>query len=183
MTRHLRTCDGIAVLGLCVSVALGTALLYLYACHPFAVVPLARASCLGHVRALYLGLAGYAANHDGVLPSSLGEMVDAQDPLLCPYKRLHMRRNPNAYPFDCDYDNPAAGLKLDRLKAFPHFAVVFDKTGNHPDGTRNVAFADGSTNTIPEDEFQRMLRHEVREAARDADLAGRLQPYLRQPQW
>jgi hypothetical protein len=110
-------------------------------------------------------LRSYAAQHDGKLPASLKDLMEMTsafssyhpETLLCPVKRGESPGGGNMgchAPVDWaglrgleDYVYLGAGFTLLELESLPYpgLPIVFDKKGNHPEGTRNVFFWSGMT--------------------------------------
>lgn len=143
-----------------------------------------KCECRFNLRCLSLMLGFYADDNGGVLPETLAALrtsgffeEEHEDALHCPVAQPQpQREGPSRVPPQPDYEYLGGGLKLAEVPA--SFPLVFDKRGNHPDGTRSVLSADGSCHHLTQEQFKGMLREQIGEYGEDSDLARRLKPHL-----
>lgn len=113
-----------------------------------------RAECFGNLRHWGRLLDLHRAEQGGRWPDSLGGIGDVHPQLLrCPWRAQQEQWGflPARARGDYVYAPPA----LRQLRGSAQTtAVVWDRQGNHRDGTRNVLFTDGHVEAPLDEEFQ-----------------------------
>lgn len=116
--------------------------------------------CMGRVTGTVWELQDYAATHGLALPPTLDDLypegVDEtfflRTRLTCPIALARGIAEQRA-----EYEYVGAGLRLGGLKKPDSIPLVFDREGNHADGTRTVGFAGGQVQVLPEVTFRTVL--------------------------
>jgi len=145
-----------------------------------------RRSCRVNIEAMALRLWGYAVQHDDVLPETLEQVGYSNLRAQCPgtYRR---DREAGRRPRESDYVYVGAGLNLQEIPGPEGCPLLFDKKGNHPDGTRNVLFAISlqlaevqrfRVECLKEETFQVRLREYVERLPENHVLRERLAPHI-----
>lgn len=124
--------------------------------------PLLYLMCRIDVRDIRLGLVLYDYDF-GRLPATLDEVtqVDVKPLLVCPVTEGSGGDG---------YEYVGTGLKLEEIMNPTVVPLVFDRRGNHPNGTRTVAWAGSSgqreaVGLLPEKEFREVLVQAIRSGA------------------
>jgi hypothetical protein len=116
-----------------------------------------RDECMETVQALRLQISEYRLDHVGDFPESLDELGLGPDALRCPYRAHQVSRGYVPASSDPDYIFFAAGWKKDEIADPARLPALFDRPGNHADGSRTVLFADGAVERISEAELEGLL--------------------------
>lgn len=156
MVKALKALGGAGILAL---IALSTVAVCVFVIWPDRPRRAPITDCKHVLHNVFLLIHDYAMEHGGKLPDCLAQVAAEPALLLCPVAVQF--REAGHITLVSDYVYVGSSLEWGEIPSPEKTPLLFDRLGNHPDGTRNVIFCDGSVRLMEEAEFQRVLREAV----------------------